>query len=90
MKQEDWGTKALCGTLLSVFAKSGVCTFVHLGSALCMFAETIETNLGAGHLYADLADSYGIISTIDSDLFATHQGRDRTAWERVLTTGVSS
>src|ERR1700739_4366128 len=34
-------------------------------------------------IYADLADSYGIISTIDSDLFATYQGKDRTAWERV-------
>jgi len=34
-------------------------------------------------LYADLADSYGIISTIDSRLFATYQGKDRIAWERV-------
>lgn len=34
-------------------------------------------------LYADLADSYGIISTIDSDLFATYQGKDRKAWKRV-------
>ncbi|MBV8049783.1 MAG: hypothetical protein JOZ80_01265 [Acidobacteriaceae bacterium] len=33
--------------------------------------------------YADLADSYGIISTIDSGLFATYQSKDRTAWERV-------
>lgn len=34
-------------------------------------------------IYADLADSYGIISTIDSGLFATYQGKDRAAWERV-------
>lgn len=34
-------------------------------------------------LYADLADSYGVISTIDSGLFATYQGKDRAAWERV-------
>jgi len=34
-------------------------------------------------IYADLADSYGIIATIDSDLFATYQGKDRAAWERV-------
>ena len=33
--------------------------------------------------YADLADSYGVISTIDSGLFATYQGKDRAAWERV-------
>ena len=34
-------------------------------------------------VYADLADSYGIISTIDSGMFATYQGNDRSAWERV-------
>jgi len=34
-------------------------------------------------IYAELADSYGIISTIDSDLFATYEGKDRTAWEGV-------
>ena len=34
-------------------------------------------------LYADLADSYGIISTIDSGLFATYREKDRAAWERV-------
>jgi hypothetical protein len=34
-------------------------------------------------IYADLADSYGIISTIDSDLFATYKGKDRTAWEGI-------
>lgn len=34
-------------------------------------------------IYADLADSYGIISTIDSDLFTKYQGKDRAAWERV-------
>jgi len=34
-------------------------------------------------LYADLADSYGVISTIDSGLFATYQGKDRAAWESV-------
>jgi hypothetical protein len=37
----------------------------------------------ADAIYADLADSYGILSTIDSDLFATYQGKDRAAWERV-------
>lgn len=34
-------------------------------------------------IYADLTDSYGVISTIDSDLFATYEGKDRTAWESV-------
>ena len=34
-------------------------------------------------LYADLADSYGVITTIDSGLFATYQGRDRAAWESI-------
>jgi hypothetical protein len=34
-------------------------------------------------LYADLADSYGVITTIDSGMFATYQGNDRAAWERV-------
>jgi hypothetical protein len=34
-------------------------------------------------LYADLADSYGIISTIDSGLFATYQGKNSAAWQRV-------
>ena len=34
-------------------------------------------------IYADLADSYGIITTIDSGLFVSYQGKDRTAWERV-------
>ena len=34
-------------------------------------------------IYADLADAYGVISTIDSGLFATYQGKDRAAWESV-------
>src|SRR5579864_3685296 len=34
-------------------------------------------------LYADLADSYGVMSTIDSGLFATYQGKDRAAWEYI-------
>jgi hypothetical protein len=34
-------------------------------------------------LYAELADSYGVISTIDSGLFATYRGKDRSTWERV-------
>ena len=34
-------------------------------------------------LYADLADSYGVISTIDSGLFTIYQGKDRAAWEQV-------
>jgi hypothetical protein len=33
-------------------------------------------------IYADLADSYGIVSAINSGLFATYQGKDRAAWER--------
>ena len=38
-------------------------------------------------LYADLADSYGVISSIDSGLFATYQGKDRggvAAWSVVF------
>ena len=34
-------------------------------------------------IYADLADSYGVISTIDSGLFASYQGKNRAAWLRV-------
>jgi hypothetical protein len=34
-------------------------------------------------LYADLADSYGVISAIDSGLFATYEGKGRAEWERV-------
>jgi len=34
-------------------------------------------------LYADLADSQGIISAIDSGLLAAYQGKDRAAWEHV-------
>ena len=34
-------------------------------------------------LYADLADSYGILSTIDSGLFATYLGKDRVTWEQI-------
>lgn len=34
-------------------------------------------------LYADLADSYGIISTINSGLFTTYQGKDRAGWTNV-------
>lgn len=43
-------------------------------SAAVAAAETI---------YADLADSYGVITTIDSGLFLTYQGKDRAAWERL-------
>lgn len=34
-------------------------------------------------MYADLVDSYGVIATIDSGLFASYQGKDRGAWERL-------
>lgn len=33
--------------------------------------------------YAELADSYGIVSTIDSGLFSAYQGKDRANWERI-------
>ena len=49
------------------------------------FDERISSSAAVAEaetVYADLADSYGIISTIDSDLFATYQGKDRTASER--------
>lgn len=36
----------------------------------------------AESVYADLADSYGVISTIDSGLFETYQGKDRASWEQ--------
>ncbi len=32
--------------------------------------------------YADLNDSYGIVSTIDSGLFATYEGKNRAEWLR--------
>jgi len=45
---------------------------------------SLSTAVGqAETLYADLADSYGVMSTIDSGLFATYLGKDRAAWEYV-------
>ena len=35
------------------------------------------------NIYADLNDAFSIITTIDSGLFTTYRGRDRSAWERV-------
>ena len=37
----------------------------------------------AESVYADLTDSYGVISAIDSGLFPAYQDKDRAAWERV-------
>ena len=55
--------------------------------ALLLSARTAEIPSSAAvaeaeAIYADLADSYGIISTIDSGLFATYLGKDRVVWER--------
>lgn len=36
----------------------------------------------AESVYADLNDSYGVVSAIDSGLFASYEGKDRAAWER--------
>jgi hypothetical protein len=50
------------------------------------FDEQISPSVAVAEaetLYADLADSYGVISTIDSGLFATYQGKDRAEWERL-------
>ena len=50
----------------------------------CAAEDPASTRVAAAEaIYADLADSYGILSTIDSDLFATYQGKDRRAWEGV-------
>jgi hypothetical protein len=38
---------------------------------------------GAEAIYADLADSCGILSAIDSGLFAVYQGKDRAAWQSI-------
>ena len=58
-----------------------------LGLSLAGFAADLPPSsqavADAESVYADLADSYGVISTIDSGLFATYQGKDRSAWERV-------
>jgi hypothetical protein len=35
------------------------------------------------NLYADLNDASGIISTIDSGLFRTYEGKDRAAWQAI-------
>src|SRR5215475_4725447 len=55
-------------------AKLLVCATEVLPSGAIVEAEAI---------YADLVDCYGIISAIDSDLFATYRGKNRTAWESV-------
>ena len=34
-------------------------------------------------IYADLSDAFTIITTIDSGLFTSYQGKDRAAWEPV-------
>jgi len=34
-------------------------------------------------LFADLADAHYILSTIDSGLFSTYQGKDRSAWQQI-------
>lgn len=35
------------------------------------------------NLYADLNDAFSIIATIDSGLFTSYRGKDRSAWEQV-------
>ncbi|MGA8313956.1 MAG: hypothetical protein WB755_28285, partial [Terriglobales bacterium] len=37
----------------------------------------------AENTYADVLDSYGAFSTIDSGLMKTYEGKDRAAWERI-------
>ena len=35
------------------------------------------------YLYADVSDTNTILSTIDSGLLSTYQGKDRVAWEQI-------
>lgn len=51
--------------------------------AIAADAPSSAAVTSAEAIYADLADSYGIITTIDSGLFVTYQGKDRAAWVRV-------
>src|SRR5262249_1025475 len=37
----------------------------------------------AESIYADLNDAYSIVSTIDSGLFTSYQGKDRSIWEKI-------
>ena len=51
-------------------------------SALAMNSAS-DAVAAAENTYADVLDSYGAFSTIDSGLMTTYEGKDRTAWERV-------
>ena len=53
--------------------------------ALSDFAADVQPSqpvAQAETIYADLTDSYSVASTIDSGLFATYEGKDRSAWQR--------
>ena len=58
---------------------------------LLCFASTAIAGMSADsrqvaeveNIYADLNDTFSIIATIDSGLFASYRGQDRAAWERV-------
>ena len=57
---------------------------VCLASAGALANESVAQAVAAAeNTYADVLDSYGAFSTIDSGLMKTYEGRDRTAWERI-------
>lgn len=43
--------------------------------------STVTTTASVEEIYADAADAVGVLTTIDSGLFQTYEGKDRAAWE---------
>jgi hypothetical protein len=57
---------------------------VCLASAGALASESVTQAVAAAeNTYADVLDSYGAFSTIDSGLMKTYDGKDRTAWKRI-------
>ena len=71
---------------MSIFDKTTSLLAAFLTLSLPCCAAEIPSSAAVAQaeaIYADVADAYGVISTIDSGLFATYQRKDRAAWERV-------
>ena len=78
MLQIPISSKHLLAGLIVAMSLAGFATSL-------LSAETIpaQSVAEAESAYADLNDAYGVLSTIDSGLFSTYQGKDRAAWDRL-------
>jgi len=79
---EGWGSSL--AARLNILPKTTCLLAVLLALSLPgVAAQTSSSAVAeAEAIYADLADSYGVITTIDSGLFSTYQGKDSASWER--------